>query len=75
MKSRIVVRTKKILPSHPAWGAWIEIAFDKTAVEYGKGSHPAWGAWIEILLIYTNIILKSSHPAWGAWIEIRKNRF
>ena len=33
--------------SHPAWGAWIEIA-DKLAEGITAQSHPAWGAWIEI---------------------------
>ena len=33
--------------SHPARGAWIEIAAEMTA-PHTVQSHPAWGAWIEM---------------------------
>ena len=35
-------------PSHPAWGAWIEMQA-MVSLAYGTpASHPAWGAWIEM---------------------------
>ena len=36
------------LTSHPAWGAWIEIAVSVQEPPPSV-SHPAWGAWIEIV--------------------------
>ncbi len=36
------------MPSHPARGAWIEIATITVNVDSGASSHPARGAWIEI---------------------------
>ena len=37
-------------PSHPVWGAWIEIAH-LSSVKLVNASHPVWGAWIEIALL------------------------
>ena len=35
--------------SHPAWGAWIEIALEAGHAVNAVESHPAWGAWIEMI--------------------------
>ncbi len=57
--------------SHPAWGAWIEIACSVCVLVVSVASHPAWGAWIEISISrVTGYGGARSHPAWGAWIEI-----
>ena len=56
--------------SHPARGAWIEMA---TSADMGAvvTSHPARGAWIEIAALAAfQAATAESHPARGAWIEI-----
>ena len=57
--------------SHPARGAWIEMAMERCSVRTIRKSHPARGAWIEI---YPDEVLTAtmlwSHPARGAWIEM-----
>ena len=55
--------------SHPARGAWIEIAMISTPRRMPV-SHPARGAWIEIIMIRYDMLSRKSHPARGAWIEI-----
>ena len=57
-------------PSHPARGAWIEIARVGKMVEIVE-SHPARGAWIEMFAVPCIVnAIYASHPARGAWIEI-----
>ena len=41
--------------SHPARGAWIEIAFVLKKLVFNK-SHPARGAWIEILCVENVVV-------------------
>ena len=55
--------------SHPARGAWIEIAPAWEVVRRVE-SHPARGAWIEMLPLLSLPPMMTSHPARGAWIEI-----
>ena len=47
LKSKGVKLLTTAVKSHPAWGAWIEIARPAIAAPC-PWSHPAWGAWIEI---------------------------
>ena len=56
--------------SHPARGAWIEIAEVRRPRLWPGPSHPARGAWIEIVVRLYNTTTFRSHPARGAWIEM-----
>ena len=58
-----------MLPSHPAWGEWIEMRTAESVLPVPK-SHPAWGEWIEIIPVAGSVKIGMSHPAWGEWIEI-----
>ena len=61
----------KVVVSHPARGAWIEMAMSHLWGWILVKSHPARGAWIEILAISpSSYWRRPSHPARGAWIEI-----
>ena len=48
MKSVMVRTSPSASVSHPARGAWIEIAAAAAAAVVDAQSHPARGAWIEI---------------------------
>jgi len=53
-------------PSHPAWGAWIEIGILSSSFSASSGSsHPAWGAWIEIKVHSVEDMLKLVAPRMG----------
>ena len=54
MKLRQQVSKLLAVVSHPARGAWIEIAINWLSFTNKKESHPARGAWIEIIL-YTSV--------------------
>ncbi len=69
LKFEYAAREVKKRLSHPAWGAWIEMA-ERGDCHTARRSHPAWGAWIEIRNFPAVSQLVGSHPAWGAWIEI-----
>ena len=73
MKSDADAVAELLLRSHPARGAWIEIA-ERGNESAAAKSHPARGAWIEISTIFFPTRTMTSHPARGAWIEISRFR-
>ena len=64
LKSEARHPAQRIVASHPARGAWIEIDLPVLAV-CGKRSHPARGAWIEISEASAEIGLRIVAPRKG----------
>ena len=58
------------ITSHPARGAWIEIAPSPPSRTQCRRSRPTRGAWIEIACVPGAARRQSSRPTRGAWIEI-----
>ena len=70
MKFYVIYGVDSGVVSHPARGAWIEMAFSARNLSIVL-SHPARGAWIEIYAHQHGLEDTKSHPARGAWIEMR----
>ena len=51
--------------SHPARGAWIEIANFACLRQRGRTSHPARGAWIEMIYCATSFATMPVAPRKG----------
>ena len=70
MKSHAGAENIGVAGSHPARGAWIEIATRAPRPAKARVA-PLAGAWIEILLMFLVFILVYVAPLAGAWIEMR----
>ena len=58
--------------SHPAWGAWIEIA-DQSITQGDEESRTPHGVrGLKYPKLEKSARNQQSHPAWGAWIEIHQ---
>ena len=53
LKSLLVLPMGLMLPSRPAWDAWIEM-YIYTMQQHLHMSRPAWDAWIEIYFIFND---------------------
>ena len=68
MKLKLISKPKRLKPSRPARGAWIETHSQHIPLEDGV-SRPARGAWIETRQLARIAVVAKSRPARGAWIE------
>jgi len=59
-----------MLPSHPAWGAWIEILAGVINRQLTKCRTPHGVRGLKFTSYEGGVYEMESHPAWGAWIEI-----